>query len=107
MVMRFEADAWSDDICLQLASCQACGQKTVLLYEESRRGSLDSDSWSHLGYLLEESTARELHHWFSLCPAKDDTSCGCCAHRHLSRTDSSGCWDGLEGFVLGSRFFVK
>ena len=105
-VLQLDGDAWSDEISLQLAVCQSCCQQFVLVYQESRRGSLDSDCFSHEGYWLDSQTAAELERWVTLCPDRHSSLCRCCAHVHFSRVDSAGRWLGLAGFSVGPHFIV-
>lgn len=43
-------DHRSDERTLQTIECSNCSFKGIAVYEESRRGSFDSESWHHDGY---------------------------------------------------------
>ena len=48
------ADDTYDERALQVVSCGSCGFTGAALYEESRRGSLGSESVNHTGYSVPE-----------------------------------------------------
>lgn len=52
-------DNRSDDRFLQTIKCTRCGFKGIAVYEESRRGSFDSESWSHTGYVVPSEVLNE------------------------------------------------
>ncbi len=43
-------DNRSDERAIQAIECANCNFKGIAIYEESRRGSLDSESWHHNGH---------------------------------------------------------
>lgn len=43
-------DGNSDENMLQTVECASCALQALAIYEESRRGSLDSESWHHDGW---------------------------------------------------------
>ncbi len=43
-------DSRSDEIALQVVTCFQCGFAGIAVYEESRRGALDTESFDHRGY---------------------------------------------------------
>jgi len=43
-------DHRSDERTIQTIACSGCGFKGIAVYEESRRGSFNSESWHHDGY---------------------------------------------------------
>jgi hypothetical protein len=51
------ADDRYDERALQVISCGSCGFTGAALYEESRRGSLGSESVDHAGYAVPEDVA--------------------------------------------------
>lgn len=48
--LELGSDARSDERTIQAIECSGCGFKGIAIYEESRRGSFDSESWNHNGY---------------------------------------------------------
>ena len=98
------ADSRSDEITVQVAECGACGLLAAAVYEESRRGSLDSEAWDHDGYRMPADRAAELLRLVQSCPRPRDASCTCPAHTALGVTDETGRWAGLGAWGAGSRF---
>ena len=47
-------DSRSDDIIVQTVQCDLCQFRAAAVYEESRRGGFDSESWEHRGYRIGE-----------------------------------------------------
>lgn len=85
-------DNRSDDIILQTLRCRRCEFRGVAIYEESRRGSLDSESWDHRGYRLEPEVLAELNRMIRACPTRKDKRCSCPSHRTLGTTTELGRW---------------
>ena len=92
----FEPDSRSDDITLQLVGCSRCGFEAVALYEESRRGSLDSEASCHTGYFVNGATLISIKDGIKACPAPRDGGCLCDWHSLLGARDARGAWDGLR-----------
>lgn len=101
--LEIPADSMSDEITLQVAACGACGLEAAAVYEESRRGSLDSDCWIHGGYRLPAGRAAELLALIRSCPRPADPHCTCPAHARLGVTDDTGRWAGLDPWSPGDR----
>lgn len=85
-------DSRSDDIILQIVRCDRCHFRGAAIYEESRRGSLDSESWEHRGYRLNEQDLAHLEAMIARCQANNDKHCRCPAHQILRQTDAYGRW---------------
>jgi hypothetical protein len=85
-------DSRSDEITLQVVSCGVCGFLGIAVYQESRRGALDSESWEHNGYRVAKVAVAALARVIRSCPNRRDARCQCAAHRRLSATDCSGRW---------------
>ena len=85
-------DSRSDDIILQSIRCRRCGFRGAAIYEESRRGGIDSESWDHCGYRLEKEELAELNRLIKTCPAKKDMGCDCPSHRALNKRGEHGRW---------------
>ena len=88
-------DRRSDEIALQVVECARCGFRAAAVYEESRRGSLDSESVDHVGYCVAKETFESLAALIDACPDSASSSCPCESHRRLGRTDDSGRWRGF------------
>ena len=90
--LHLPSDARSDDIILQLVSCQRCHFRGAAVYEESRRGGLDSEHWTHIGYRLKLSEQQWLKDRLEHCPAPRDSHCDCSTHRLLGNRNEYGRW---------------
>lgn len=101
LVMELPPDSRSDEIALQTVRCSSCGFQGAAVYEESRRGALDSESWFHEGHRLGNEPLRALAEAIRACPSPRDTSCQCASHRTLGTTDGSGRWIGVVGSAGG------
>lgn len=93
--LEIAADSMSDEITVQSAACGSCGLLAAAVYEESRRGSLDSDCWIHQGYLIPADRATELLALVRSCPRPGDANCTCPAHVELGARNDAGRWTGL------------
>jgi DNA-directed RNA polymerase subunit RPC12/RpoP len=93
--IELPSDSRSDDIALQLVRCARCGFRAAAVYEESRRGGLDSEAVDHRGYRVSRQTLDWLVAQIATCPAPSDCGCGCETHRRLGQTDEFGRWSGL------------
>ena len=89
-------DSRSDEIALQIVACARCGFRAAAVYEESRRGSLDSEAVDHRGHRVPGATLNSLIARIDACPDPADCGCRCESHQRLGRTDDSGRWCGLE-----------
>ncbi len=74
----------SDERTVQLASCRQCSFFALALYEESHRGSLESESVSHNGYPIAEGKFKALMELMKACPDPFARHCGCQAHVSLA-----------------------
>jgi hypothetical protein len=90
-------DSRSDEITLQVMECSGCGFRALAVYEESRRGALDSEAWEHCGYQASPASLQSIAAAIEACPAPRDPHCPCPSHRILGRRDALGRWQGLEG----------
>jgi hypothetical protein len=102
--LELPPDSRSDEVTLQIVTCEACAFAGLAVYEESRRGSLESESVDHRGYRVGAAGLRAIRRAMRRCPRPRDARCGCAAHRELGRRDASGRWDGLGDIELGDRF---
>jgi hypothetical protein len=105
--LELDADSMSDEITVQAVACGACGLLAAAVYEESRRGSLDSDCWFHAGYRLPPEKAADLLALIRSCPRPSDAGCGCPAHAALGGTTEIGRWTGLVDWAPGEGFPLR
>lgn len=73
----------SDEEHLQVACCLACGTPFGAVYEESRRGALDSECWNHFAIASDAQEARELENLIAACPNQSNPRCPCAVHHLL------------------------
>jgi len=97
-------DSRSDEITLQTVRCADCGFAGIAVYEESRRGALDTESFQHIGYQVAKSELRDLRKAIRSCPEPANGRCPCAAHQMLSKTDSSGRWSALDDLETTGTF---
>lgn len=95
VAMSLRADSRSDEILVQLLRCSLCGFDALAAYEESRRGPLGADHFSHTGYPIDSATAASWRIDFSTCPDLNDIQCHCTAHAEVGRQTEAGRWVGL------------
>jgi hypothetical protein len=72
-----------DESALQTVKCGSCDFLGIAVYRESRRGGVDSESWSHSGYEVSGETLEPLLETLSRCPSPRDRRCQCPAHLAL------------------------
>lgn len=106
--LELAPDYRSDEIALQIIRCVRCGFGGIAIYEESRRGALDSESWSHWGYPASASAVRALEEKMKQCPDPHNPKCGCAVHLEFHRSGPASDWEpalsGVDwngGFAIG------
>jgi len=100
-------DSRSDEIALQVVECSDCGFAGIAVYEESRRGPLDTETWDHTGYHLPKTELRDLRKTIRSCHHPTNPRCSCAAHQRLSQTDASGRWNTLHNLHTTDAFPVS
>lgn len=105
--LELPPDARSDETTVQSVACDQCGFQGAAVYEESRRGALDSEAWNHTGYRLPRSEALRLAALLQQCPQPGKPSCGCLTHQALGGQDAHGRWLGLAGFEIEGEFPMR
>ena len=96
--IELRPDSRSDEIALQVVECSRCGFAGIAVYEESRRGALDSEHFDHVGYYVGDEDLAHARKIIRGCPDPGNKRCRCSAHRTLGRRDASGRWNGLDLF---------
>lgn len=86
-------DSRSDEIALQVVACPKCGFEGLAVYQESRRGALDSESWEHTGYRVAREDLEAARNLIRICPDPSNVRCQCVAHQALGKTGDSGVWN--------------
>ncbi|UCD27002.1 MAG: hypothetical protein JSV75_02465 [Candidatus Bathyarchaeota archaeon] len=89
-------DSRSDEITVQILKCSKCGFAGLGVYEETRRGKLDSESFHHRGYYMDDSTLASIQKMIGQCPKPKKSGCRCRIHRSLGRVNEFGEWNWLE-----------
>jgi hypothetical protein len=92
-------DSRSDDIILQIIECQKCDFRGAAIYEESRRGAFDSDSWEHLGFHVHKEQLDALSIVMAGCPDPGNTKCQCQVHYLLGKRKKNGRWRRPAGLI--------
>ncbi len=105
--LELPPDSRFDEITLQVVECSRCGFGGIAVYEESRRGALDDDSFDHTGYRVGGDDLRALREAMRTCPRPADHRCTCSAHREFGARAESGRWNGLSGVRRGSAFAMR
>jgi hypothetical protein len=94
-VIDLPPDSTWDEISLQLVACARCRFRGAAVYQESRRGSLDSEVVDHTGFGPPAETLGWLSTLIASCPDPRNPLCSCNAHLHLAQPDASGRWRGV------------
>ena len=89
-------DSHSDEITVQTLKCSKCGFAGLGIYEETRRGRLDSESFYHRGYYVDDSTLDSIEKMIRQCPNPKKSGCRCRIHRSLGSANEFGRWNWLE-----------
>jgi hypothetical protein len=105
--IELPSDSRSDEITLQIVECSYCPFAGIAVYEESRRGPLDSESFHHTGYYASKDELGNLRKAIRSCPEPRNPRCRCSAHRNLGKTDASGRWNGLRDIDTGEAFTLE
>jgi hypothetical protein len=107
LAMALPPDNRSDDIILQVVRCSQCGFRGLAVYQESRRGALDSESWEHIAYQVPTSDVKAISSVIRSCPAPKDQRCQCAAHLKLGQRDAGGRWCGLQELSLKDSYPIR
>jgi len=97
-------DSRSDEISLQILRCSKCGFRGLAVYEESRRGALNSDAWEHTGYQVDESVVNTITELINNCPDRSHSGCPCESHQILGQREQNGRWNGIGKYEVKGMF---
>jgi hypothetical protein len=100
-------DSRSDEITLQVVACSRCHFAGIAVYEESRRGALDDESFTHIGYRVSAKDLKKIRGMIQQCPQPDNWRCRCPTHQKLGTRDSSGRWNGLKEIPYEGEFELR
>ena len=100
-------DSRSDEITVQILKCLKCGFNGLGIYEESRRGDLDSESVDHRGYYVDDRIIASIEKMIGQCPEPKKSSCRCRIHRTLSCINKFGRWNWLGKIQHKERFKLQ
>ncbi|KON32098.1 MAG: hypothetical protein AC479_07875 [miscellaneous Crenarchaeota group-6 archaeon AD8-1] len=89
-------DSRSDEIAVQILKCSKCGFAGLGVYEETRRGELDSESFYHRGYYTDDFTLASIEKMIGECPKPKKSCCKCSIHSSLAFVNKFGRWVWLE-----------
>ncbi len=105
--LELPPDSRSDEITLQLIECSRCDFIGVAVYEESRRGALDDDSFDHVGYPVAPALWNRLWEMIERCPDPRNPRCTCPTHRLLGAQNALGRWKGVDGVSYRQAFALE
>ena len=88
--LELGADSSSDEVSVQALRCTHCDFTAAASYEESRRGSLDSERWSHCGARITADDYAKLVSSLMACPDPRRATCACNAHRWFAQLSDLG-----------------
>ena len=86
----------SDEITVQTFRCSECGFAGLGIYEETRRGRLNSELVHHRCYYLEDSTLVSIEKMIRRCPKPKKSNCKCKSHLSFHKVDKYGRWNWFE-----------
>jgi hypothetical protein len=98
-------DARSDEITLQVIRCGVCNFEGIAVYEESRRGALESETIDHYGYTLDGQELKSIKALIKRCPEPANYRCACDSHQKLIERDGFGRWV-KPGFTSKQKTFI-
>jgi hypothetical protein len=85
-------DGMSDEIEVQILACGTCSCRAAGVYEESRRGRLDSERSHHYGIWLEAPDLLRLERLIRACPDASNDRCKCASHQALGQQSDMSDW---------------
>jgi Zn ribbon nucleic-acid-binding protein len=100
-------DAWWDELTLQIVECRQCGLGALGVYQESRRGALDSEVFHHSAYRMETQDMAKVRELINRCPAPHHIRCTCEIHQELAGQDAAGHWNALGALLQNGAFELR
>ena len=104
IAIEMPPDGRSDEITLQALVCSSCDFRGLAVYQESRRGALDSVAWEHIGYRVGPLVVESVAGAIRSCPEPRNSRCSCAAHRRFATQDRNSIWQ-LPAEMAGSEVF--
>ena len=105
--LELPPDSRSDEITVQVVECSRCNFAGIAVYEESRRGALDSESFEHTSYRIAAGDLHALRRAIAACPTPNKLACNCHTHQILGGKDASGRWNGLADLHYHDTFMMR
>lgn len=105
--LELPPDSRSDEITLQIVECARCDFAGVAVYQESRRGALDSESVDHAGVRVGKEDLKALRKAIRQCPEPRNPRCTCETHRTLGHKNEYGRWDALDDIPYEGVFPIR
>jgi len=88
--MELPPDQWSDEIYFCIVECASCGFRGVAVFEESRRGALDSECMRSAVYRVPAEELSALQAAIEHCPTPKDRTCRCLDHLAVAQAHAQG-----------------
>jgi hypothetical protein len=89
-------DNRSDEISVQILKCSKCDFAGLGIYEESRRGRLNSKSFHHRAFYVNNSVLESIEKMIKQCSKPKYPNCKCKIHRSLDCVNKNGRWNWHE-----------
>lgn len=105
--LELQNDSMIDEASMQTLKCANCGTFAFSAYEESRRGSLDSEYSDAWAFTVSQEDYQKILNLNLKCPNPDKFDCDCSAHKLLGEPDSSGRWKKLSQFKAEKSFKLE
>jgi hypothetical protein len=107
--LELGASSASDEVAIQALRCTHCHFTAAASYEESRRGSIESERWSHSAVRITAQDYEKLLASLTACPNPSRSSCTCNAHRWFGQASELGSIQPLRWLpcIEGSGFTPK
>ena len=89
-------DSCSYEITLQILKCSKCSFAGIGVYEETRRGGLDSENFYHYCHYFDGYNLAKMDKLIRKCPNPKKSGCQCRIHRYLCCVNEFGIRNWLE-----------
>lgn len=91
-------DSQIDDVVVQILECHNCHYRGAAVYEEIRFDGHQTESWEHLGYVVNKVQLDALGALIAGCDDPQNPACPCQVHVLLGAVDKKGRWKLPSGF---------